>query len=54
MMARGMEAQNDFGPGGMLDAEALDADGNAAVGADSNRGASAPNVRPPRASWGWA
>ena len=54
MMAGGMEAQNDFSACGTLEAEALDTDGHPTVGADLNRGASAPNIRPPRAAWGWA
>lgn len=52
-MAGGMEAQNHFGARGTLDLEALDTNRNAAVGADLDRGTGAPNVRPPRASWGW-
>ena len=54
MMARGMEAQNHFGPSGMFDAEALRTDGNTAVGADFDGGADAPNIRPPSTSGGWA
>ena len=53
-MAGGMEAQNHFGPWGMFDAETLAADGNAAVGADLDQRADAPNIRPPRATRGWA
>jgi len=49
-MASGMEAQNHFAPPGMLDAEAMGADGHTAVAADLDRGANAPNIRPPRAS----
>jgi len=52
-MAGGMEAQNHSGARGALDLEALDANRNAAVGADPDRRTGAPNVRPPRASWGW-
>src|ERR1700677_2458437 len=54
MMARGMEAQNDFGPSGMFDAEALGTDGNTALGANFDGGAKAPNIRPPSTSGGWA
>src|SRR5271155_3856578 len=54
MMARRMEAQNHFGPPGMFDAEALRADGNAAIGADFDGGANAPNIRPPSTSGGRA
>jgi len=53
-MAGGMEAQNHFGPWGMFDAQALAGDGNAAIGADLDRRANAPNIRPPRATRGWA
>ena len=53
-MAGRMEAQNHFCPPGMLDAEALWADGNAAVGTDFDGGANTPNIRPPRTSGGWA
>src|ERR1035441_1657453 len=54
MMAGGMEAENDFGTRGTLDAEALGADGNAAIRADPEGRADAPNIRPPRATRGWA
>ena len=54
VMAGGMEAQNDFSPWGMFDTEALGADGNAAIGADLDRGANTPNIRPPRTSVDWA
>ena len=53
-MAGGMEAENDFGTRGTLDAEALGADGNAAIRADPEGRADAPNIRPPRATRGWA
>ena len=53
VMAGGMEAQDHSGARGALDLEALDANRNAAVGADLDRRTGAPNVRPPRASWGW-
>ena len=49
-MARGMEAQNHFGPSIMFDADALWANGTTAIGADFNVGANAPNVRPPSTS----
>ena len=52
-MAGGMEAQNDPGAWRTFDAEALAADGNAAIGADLERGANTPNIRPPRAGGGW-
>ena len=53
-MAHGMEAQHLFGPSGMLDIEALGADGNTAIGADFDGGANAPNTRPTSTSEGWA
>lgn len=53
IMAGGMEAENDLGSGGTFDAEALGTDGNPAVGADFYDGADTPNIRPPRAAWGW-
>ena len=52
-MAGGMKAQNHFGARRTLDLEALEADRNAAVGADLDGRTGTPNVRPPRASWGW-
>ncbi len=53
-MARGMEAENNFGTGRMFETEALITDGNAAVGADLKCGPNTPNVRPPRAARGLA
>lgn len=53
-MARRMEAENDFGSRGMLETNAFIADGNSSIGADLQRGAEAPNVRPPWAGRGWA
>jgi len=53
-MAGGMEAQNDLGARGTFDTEALSADGNAAIGADLERRADTPNIRPPGAARGWA
>ena len=49
-----MEAENDFGPRGAFDAEALGANRNPAIGADLEGGAYAPNIRPPGAARGWA
>ena len=49
-----MEAQNHLGARGTFDAEALGADGHAAIGVDFERRADAPNIRPPRATRGWA
>ena len=54
VMARGMEAENNFGTGRMFETEALITDGNAAVGADLKCGPNTPNVRPPRAARGLA
>jgi hypothetical protein len=53
-MIGGMEAQDDLGPRRMFDSEALDADGNTAVGTNFERCADAPNIGPPRAAWGRA
>ena len=53
VMAGGMKAQNHSGARGALDLETLDANRNAAVGTDLDRRTDAPNVRPPRAAWGW-
>lgn len=53
-MACGMEAENYFGAWRPFDAEALGADGNPAVGPDLEHRAEAPNIGPPRATWGWA
>ena len=53
-MAAGMEAQHYPGARGTLDTEALGADGNAAIGADLERRADTPNIRPPRAARGGA
>ena len=50
VMAGRVEAQNDLGAPGMFDAEALRADGDTAIGADFDRGANTPNIRPPRTS----
>lgn len=44
-----MKAENDFGALRMFEPDALGSDGNAAVGADLEDGAHAPNIRPPRA-----
>ena len=48
-----MEAEDYFGARGTLDAEALGADGNAAIGADFESRAQAPNIGPPGARRGW-
>ena len=50
-MAGGMKAEHHLGSRGPFDAEALNADGNAAVGTDPEGGAEAPNIRPPGAAW---
>src|SRR2546428_4007007 len=49
-----MEAAGDGGTWGKIDAEALRAAGDAAICADLGLGAHAPDVRPPRATWGGA
>ena len=53
-MAGGMEAENHLGARRMFEAQALSADGNAAIRADLESGADTPNIRPPRAARGWA
>ncbi len=53
-MSRRMEAEDDFGPRGVVEAKALVSDRNASVGADLQRASEAPNIRPPRATRGWA
>ena len=53
-MARRMEAEDDFGSWRMFEANALLADGDPSVGADLQRGAEAPNIRPPWAGRSWA
>jgi hypothetical protein len=50
VVAGGMEAQDYFCAPGILEAVALGADGHAAIGADFDGGANAPNIRPPRTS----
>jgi len=54
VMTRGVEAENYFGAWRPLDAKAVGANGNAAVGSDLEQRPEAPNIGPPRASWGWA
>jgi len=53
-VAVGVEAVNDAGAGADTDAQALGVDGHAAIRADLERGALAPDVRPPRAAWSGA
>ena len=52
MMAGGMEAEDDSGTGRVFEAKALTADGDPSIGTDPQRGANAPNIRPPRAMRG--
>jgi hypothetical protein len=54
LMSRRMEAEDDFGPWGVVEAKALVSDRNPSVGADLQRASEAPNIRPPRATRGWA
>jgi len=54
VMAGWMEAEDYFCARGMFDAQALGSYRNPAVGADLERCAEAPNIRPPRAAWSWA
>lgn len=51
-MAGRMEAEDYFGARGAFNTEALGTDGNAAIGADPDRRAEAPNIRPPGATRG--
>jgi hypothetical protein len=53
-MAGGMEAEDYLGARGPFDAQALGADRHAAVGADLECRANAPNIRPPRTARGGA
>ena len=48
-----MEAENYFGAWRTFDSKALGANGNAAVEADLERSAHAPNIGPPGAARGW-
>src|ERR1700690_3786205 len=48
-MAGGMQTEDDFATGRFFDTQSLSANGDAAVGANLNRGAHAPDVGPPRA-----
>ena len=50
VMTVGVNAEDDFGAGRDFEAEALGADGDAAVVADFDLGALAPNVGPPGAA----
>jgi hypothetical protein len=52
-MATGMETENDFGTWGTFEANALLADGNPSIRTNLQRGAEAPNIRPPWAGRGW-
>ena len=54
VVAGRMEAEDDFGAGRCFEAHALCADRHAAIGADLDEGAEAPNKGPPRAAGGWA
>ena len=47
-----MQAEHDLGGGGSFDAQALRADGHAAIGADLQDRAHAPHVVPPSTAWG--
>ena len=53
VVAGGMAAEADFGAGWCFDPQALGADGDAAIVADAERGADAPDIRPPRAGRHW-
>src|ERR1051326_587858 len=54
MMAGGMKAEHDFGAGRLFDAEALRANGHAAVAAHFEESAHAPHISPPRTARGGA
>ena len=47
VMAGGVPAEDDAGAGCGFDAQALGAEGHPAIAADADRGAHAPDVRPP-------
>src|ERR1022692_267288 len=49
-MSGGAMAEDEFGAETTVDAEALGADGHAAIGADFDGGAEAPDKRPPGAA----
>lgn len=53
-MACGVKAEHYFGAWRPFNAEALGADGNAAVSPDLEGRADAPNIRPPWAARGWS
>ena len=53
MVTGGMEAQDHLGTWRTFDSPALCADGNTTIGADFQGSAKAPNIGPPRATWGW-
>ena len=50
VMAGGMQAQNDFATGRLFDPQPLRADRDAAIGADGQWRAHAPDIVPPRAA----
>lgn len=54
MMTVGMEAKDDFGAGRFFDAQALRADGDAAVHTDFDKRAHTPHIIPPRTARGRA
>jgi len=49
-----METEDDFGAGRFFEAHPLRANGHAAIGADFDESAEAPNKGPPRATGRWA
>lgn len=53
VMACGMEAEQDFGLWGFLDSEPLGPDRHAAIAADFDGRADAPDVLPPRTARSW-
>jgi hypothetical protein len=54
VVARGVETKDDFGAGRFFQAQTIGADGHPAVGADFERSADTPDIRPPRTTRGWA
>src|SRR5258706_5391898 len=53
-MAGGMQAEDHFCSRRFFNAQALGANGHAAIAADFERGAHAPDISPPRTAWGRA
>ena len=52
MLAWGVKTEDELDAGRFFQAEALRADGQAAIGADFEGGTHTPKIGPPRAAWG--